>query len=61
MLNQNSGLMSVLAAAGILLLTGLHVVFVGRVIASLVSLVYILAALLAGLIRAFCVAAIRHG
>jgi hypothetical protein len=63
MLNQISCLMSVLAAAGLRLLTGLHVVFVGRVIAalvSLVSLVYILAALLTRLIGAFVAAGIRH-
>ena len=53
--------MSVLAATGIrLLLTGLHVVFVGRVIAALISLVYILAALLTRLIGAFGVACVRH-
>ena len=61
MLNQISFLMSVLAATGLrLLLTGLHVVFVGRVIAALVSLVYILAALLTRLIGAFIAAGIRH-
>jgi hypothetical protein len=42
------------------LLTGLHVVFVGRVIAALVSLVYILAALLTRLIGAFGAACVRH-
>lgn len=52
--------MSVLAAAGIRLLTGLCVVFVGRIIAALVSLVYILAALLTRLIGAFGVAGVRH-
>ena len=60
MLNQISRLTSVLAAAGIRLLTGLHVVFVGRVIAALVSLVYILAALLTRLIGAFVAAGVRH-
>jgi hypothetical protein len=60
MLNQISCLMSVLAAAGLRLLTGLHVVFVGRVIAALISLVYILAALLTRLIGAFGVAGVRH-
>jgi hypothetical protein len=60
MLNQISCLMSVLAAAGLRLLTGLHVVFVGRVIAALVSLVYILAALLTRLIGAFVAAGVRH-
>ena len=60
MLNQISRLTSVLAAAGIRLLTGLHVVFVGRVIPALVSLVYILAALLTRLIGAFGAACVRH-
>jgi hypothetical protein len=60
MLNQIC-LTSVLAGAGMrLLLTGLHVVFVGRVIAALVSLVYILAALLTRLIGAFVAAGVRH-
>jgi hypothetical protein len=63
MLNQIC-LTSVLAGAGMrLLLTGLRVVFVGRIIAaliSLVTLVYILAALLARLLCAFVAAGVRH-
>jgi hypothetical protein len=42
------------------LLTGFHVVFVRGIIAALISLVYILAALLAGLLCAFVAASVRH-
>jgi hypothetical protein len=47
-------------AAGLGLLTGFHVVFVGRIISALVSLVSILVILLARLVRAFVAARVWH-